>query len=168
MVQCSARSKHSGGQCRRAAMHNKAVCWMHGGTAGRPPTHGRYSKALKSHPELLASYEEMHDDPEIEETKGEIAVLRAYLAEYLEEFGPTLHPKALEVINGFSESISRLVDRRHKQQHGESIVVTIKHLEAFVAQALDTARRVFGGDSAEYRTYVEELSRLYRTAGSGS
>src|SRR5688572_24322052 len=35
MVQCTAKSKQSGQQCRRAAMHGRTVCHMHGGKTPR-------------------------------------------------------------------------------------------------------------------------------------
>lgn len=43
---CHAKSKRSGQQCRNPAMSN-GVCRMHGGNAGRPPTHGRYTNDVK-------------------------------------------------------------------------------------------------------------------------
>jgi hypothetical protein len=41
---CGAHSRRTGQPCRAPAMRN-GRCRMHGGKAGRPPTHGRYTEA---------------------------------------------------------------------------------------------------------------------------
>ena len=43
---CHAKSKRSGQLCKNPAMPN-GVCRMHGGNAGRPPTHGRTTNEIK-------------------------------------------------------------------------------------------------------------------------
>jgi len=42
---CRARCRVSKKPCRQPAMRDRRVCRMHGGAGGRPPTHGRYTKA---------------------------------------------------------------------------------------------------------------------------
>lgn len=42
-ARCSARSKRSGEQCRNRPLTGRGTCRMHGGKAGRPIEHGRYS-----------------------------------------------------------------------------------------------------------------------------
>ncbi len=42
---CGAYARTTGQPCRSPAMRGKARCRMHGGKAGRKPTHGRYTKA---------------------------------------------------------------------------------------------------------------------------
>ena len=67
-------------------MHGKRVCWMHGGAApGAPIRHGRYSKALEGQPHVRENYEIAKNDPHLQETLNEIALLRAKLQWYLEE-----------------------------------------------------------------------------------
>lgn len=41
---CGAHSRRTGQPCRQPAMRN-GRCKMHGGKAGRKPTHGRYTTA---------------------------------------------------------------------------------------------------------------------------
>ncbi len=41
---CGAHCRTTGNPCRNAAMAN-GRCRMHGGKAGRKPTHGRYTRA---------------------------------------------------------------------------------------------------------------------------
>lgn len=43
---CGAKCRRTGQPCRQPAMKN-GRCKMHGGKSGRPPIHGRYSKAAK-------------------------------------------------------------------------------------------------------------------------
>ena len=43
---CHAKSKRSGQRCRNPAMPN-GVCRMHGGNAGRPPTHGNCTNEVR-------------------------------------------------------------------------------------------------------------------------
>lgn len=43
-ARCTARSKRSGVQCRNAPLNGRGTCRMHGGKAGRPIVHGRYSQ----------------------------------------------------------------------------------------------------------------------------
>lgn len=43
-LRCGAHARTTGQPCRGPAMKN-GRCRMHGGKAGRKPTHGRYTKA---------------------------------------------------------------------------------------------------------------------------
>ena len=52
---CRAKSKQSGKRCGQPKVPGREVCRFHGGNAGRPPKHGRYSGKL-------GSYSEMYDD----------------------------------------------------------------------------------------------------------
>jgi len=46
--QCHAKCKATGEQCRKPALHGKAVCQVHGGRGGRPITHGAETRALRA------------------------------------------------------------------------------------------------------------------------
>ena len=46
---CGAHSRRTGQPCRAAAMKGRARCRMHGGRAGRKPTHGRKTNAAIQH-----------------------------------------------------------------------------------------------------------------------
>ena len=41
---CGAHARTTGNPCRGPALRGKRRCRMHGGKAGRKPTHGRYTK----------------------------------------------------------------------------------------------------------------------------
>ena len=65
-MQCHAKSKRSGQQCRRRAVRGRNVCQMHGGVTPRgfalPQTKtGEYSKDVPTR--LIADYERTKDDP---------------------------------------------------------------------------------------------------------
>lgn len=146
-MQCAASSKRTGERCNGKAVSGSDKCRMHGGKgSGRPPIHGRYSQAFQKHPELLAAYEAMRDDPHLEETRNEIALLRALLAQYVERFGSSLlRPDAMGVVQGLAGDITKAVERRHKIEHGEQVTITVRDYEAFVARTLDTAATFFKG-----------------------
>jgi len=44
-LRCGAYARRTGQPCRGPALRGKQRCRMHGGNAGRKPTHGRYTKA---------------------------------------------------------------------------------------------------------------------------
>ena len=62
---CGARAKTTGKPCAAPAMKNKR-CRMHGGQAGRKPTHGRYTNAAiqqrREVRELVSALRAMIDD----------------------------------------------------------------------------------------------------------
>lgn len=87
-MQCSAKSKNSGQQCQRSAMHGTTVCYMHGGkspkgVASPSFTTGRYSKYLPTR--LLDRYHEAESDPALLSLRAEIALLDGRLADLLKK-----------------------------------------------------------------------------------
>lgn len=86
--QCTARSKRSGQQCRKHAMHGRDVCLAHGGKTprGAASPHfktGRYSRSLPGH--LVAAYEQALHDPTLLSLRDEIALSEAMLATLLQQ-----------------------------------------------------------------------------------
>ena len=63
---CCAHARTTGQPCRGPAVRGKARCRMHGARAGRPPTHGRFSKKTietrREVRELLRLVRELIDD----------------------------------------------------------------------------------------------------------
>ena len=160
MAQCLARSKRTGEQCRRYAVKAKTACYMHSGKSpGRPIVHGRYSHALKSHPEFLERYEYHKSDPALMETMNEIALQRALLDRYLTRHGALMDKDFVEQVRAFGETITKLVERRHKINSGQQITITVRHLEAFAARVLETVRTVYGDDE-RYSNLLAKLKGL--------
>ena len=53
--QCGAHCRTTGQPCRSPAMKN-GRCRMHGGKAGRKPTHGRYTKVAREERRALREW----------------------------------------------------------------------------------------------------------------
>ena len=85
-MQCKAKSKQSGEQCKRRVTPGKEVCRMHGGKTptgiALPQTkHGRYSKVLPTR--MLERYNAAITDPELLNLSAEIAVVDSRLSDLL-------------------------------------------------------------------------------------
>jgi hypothetical protein len=86
-MQCQARKKRTGEQCRRRAVAGMRVCTVHGGLTprGAASVHfktGRYSRYLPAR--LLDKYEDAGTDPRLLELREDIALLDARIAQLLE------------------------------------------------------------------------------------
>jgi len=85
-MQCGAKCKATGEQCRRSAVSGRRVCQVHGGATptgyGLPQTrHGRYSRDLPTR--LAGRYREALTDPELISVREEIALVDARTADLL-------------------------------------------------------------------------------------
>lgn len=138
---------------------------MHGAKAGRPPIHARYSADLDKLPALKERYERHKTDPKLMETANEIALARAFLGYLIESHDTEIADEDYPaMVRETIESITKMVERRHKMEHGEQISLTVKNLETFVVRVLDIAKQVFGEDD-RYRTFVAQLGKLYSLEG---
>ncbi len=89
-MQCNAKSKQSGQQCKRHAVVGGTKCNMHGGatlSGIASPTfkHGRYSKHLPLR--LAGRYGEALRDPQLLELRDEVALIGTRLGELVEHLG---------------------------------------------------------------------------------
>lgn len=85
-MQCTAKSKQSGVQCKRSAVAGKTVCAMHGGKTptgfGLPQTRTlQHSRAIPVR--MVAAYEASLNDPEILNLNTSIALIDARIADLL-------------------------------------------------------------------------------------
>lgn len=85
-MQCLAKSKRSGEQCRRQATPGRKVCHIHGGKSLAGPASGtyktgRYSKLLPAR--MAATYLEAAGDPDLLVLREEIALVYARLSDLL-------------------------------------------------------------------------------------
>jgi hypothetical protein len=88
MMQCTARSKRSGEQCKRHAVPGRNVCAMHGGKTpgGIASPHfksGRYSKHLPER--LMERYQQALHDDDLLNLRHEVALVDTRIAELLEQ-----------------------------------------------------------------------------------
>ena len=104
--QCKAKSKRSGNQCNNQAMYNKNVCRMHGGKAGRPPTHGLTSKEL---PAKVAEQRKVLLDNK--EQLLDLEPLIATLKAKLDDKQDTID---LELLSKVIDTTSKVIERHHK------------------------------------------------------
>ena len=86
-MQCTAKSKQSGEQCKRRATPGRNVCAIHGGKTRQGVSsgqfqHGRYSKYLPAR--LLERYEESRSDPDLLGFRDELALTDARLSQVVE------------------------------------------------------------------------------------
>ena len=85
-MQCQAKAKSTGEQCKRRAVAGKLVSTVHGGLtpggiASASYKHGRYSKYLPAR--LAGRYEEAAADPDLLVLRQDIALVDARLADLL-------------------------------------------------------------------------------------
>lgn len=110
-MQCEAKSKQSGNQCKRHAAPGKSVCVMHGGKSlvGVASPQFRSGKFSKYIPErLLERYQEAQDDPDLLALRQEVALIDARLLDLLGRVDTgesgTLWRKAQELLIEFREA----------------------------------------------------------------
>lgn len=85
-MQCTARSKQSGAQCKKDAVSGRTVCHIHGGKslaglASPRLSHGRYSRVLPAR--LSARYEEARQDMALLELRDEIGLVDSRIVDLL-------------------------------------------------------------------------------------
>lgn len=90
-MQCTAKAKSTGKQCRRRAVTGYTVCQVHGAGSpkqGRPggvpkkyKAGGKYSKFLPQR--LVGRFEEMQDDPELRTFDSELALIATRIMDLL-------------------------------------------------------------------------------------
>ena len=140
MPQCQ-RVRVNGEQCRRYAMKGKRTCYLHGGKAGMPPVHGRYSHSLPA--DLRERYEYFKSDPEILSLKPDVALARTFMERFMGgwEPGQVISAETGSELRQWGETISRIAERCHKILYGERYSITVQGLQAFVAQVADVVGR---------------------------
>lgn len=180
-MQCGAKTR-SGGPCKSRAMPN-GRCRMHGGKAGRPITHGRYSKI--SRPRIAELLAEQEQDPDPLNILPEIRLLRALIQDYIERYDkmtsallawhasfgqetetakkPRQVPDILAV-GKFISDIGRLAQTMHRRQQEGSISLAtldrvVEQLGVEVAMALQETLP----DEALRTQVLESIERRWGT-----
>lgn len=149
---CDAKTRN-GGTCKNAPMQN-GRCRMHGGKAGRPATHGRYSSRIPAHIEELA---ETFKEGNPLDVMDELALQRALFTNYLSRFQneaikPTLAD--LDYLNGWLTEITRTVERIYKIRN--STALTAAEV-AFIASRIPEVVAKYIQDRDQQNKFVDEL-----------
>lgn len=86
-------------------------CKLHGGNGGAKPQHGRYSIVKRQ--SLQAKIDQFANDPQAGDLRGELALMRALLQDYLDRFpdGVPLAGEDIRQLFDMMEAIGRLVER---------------------------------------------------------
>jgi hypothetical protein len=148
-MQCKAKSRRSGEQCKRAATTGMEVCHMHGGNSRKAgPMHhsfksGRYSKALDGRT-IQEMYERARADPHLLALTEDIALMVAKQQETLERMGQGETRDAWKAVSGF---LAKARDAVSRGADGEA--------ESF----LGAASEVIDQRLAEERGWVEYAER---------
>lgn len=108
---CTAKAKSTGKRCHNPAVNGRSVCRLHGGNAGRPLIHGRYS--VEHRKSLEEKVQKFLEDPAPGDLTSELALMRALLQDFLGRFpdGVPMPNKAIGHIFGMVEQVSKLVER---------------------------------------------------------
>lgn len=137
MVQCKAKSKQSGEQCRRTAMKGRDVCYMHGGKTPRglalpQTTHGRYSKHLPTR--LAALYQEAQNDEELLNLRDDVALVETRLKELVSRVEQGDAGTAWQGVQGAYRSLKVGMQRKDTVMIHQSLTDLESFIEKGVAE----------------------------------
>ena len=129
---------------------------------GRPPTHGAYSKQARR--DLVQAIQGFREDPDIGHIEGEIAYLKLRLqaltgkAEGPDDDAVLTDPQGGDKGRVLCESISRLVEKRHRMIHGDKCLVSIALVEP-ILKAFDEVIDEQVSDPATRESIRDALER---------
>lgn len=112
---CKAKAKGSGERCKNRVSPGREVCRIHGGAkgSGRPVEHGRYS--VKRRGDLQDKISQFYNDPAAGDLRSELALLRAFLQDYLDRWidsdNPAIAAKMTGNVFEMVDQIGKLVER---------------------------------------------------------
>ncbi len=132
---CTAHTKATGDRCRNMAVTGRTVCRLHGGKAGRPPTHGLY--ALEHQTKLAELHKDLMKLEDPLDLRPELGMLRALVQDWIDRYDQTRealllwsqsfeNPRPItihDVSEGWKilEAISRVVERIEKARSQNAI-----------------------------------------------
>jgi hypothetical protein len=102
---CCAKSKTTQKRCGQRVVPARRVCRYHGGLAGAPPIHGRYSQALGRFRE---AYEQARNDPSLLDLRETLALLDVVVQKSVSRASdadtPAYRKQALEMVGAVEVS----------------------------------------------------------------
>jgi len=167
-------AKTTGQRCKAVAMRGSEVCRMHGGAkgSGRPPKSGLYAFDTGKVSETISeAFQRYLQDPDITLLNEEIALVRAYLENYVATFTPSSsqHPPPLtsefyDTLLGFASRLSRLAKTQAEIEWGPQHLITATQAMVFFNAVMDAVfRHVRDVDTRE--AIVADLQRTTGLAG---
>jgi hypothetical protein len=145
-VQCQAKTKSTGAQCKRWAVEGKAVCRSHGGNNPGPPKQiGRYGKyATQSINEKL---NELYSDVDYKSIKDELILLRALIGD---EFDRAKEAKELTRVDKDGNKIYN--------KHAEIKAYKIIELVREIRQTVESIEKI--ENERQYMLSIKNVERL--------
>jgi hypothetical protein len=120
---------------------------MHGGTSiersiEANTKHGLYARIVPEH--LLANYQEAFGDPQLARLDHEIALLRAYVMEYVSRDRPEtkLTEDRLDILARQVERLGRLVVKHARLRYQEEHVATKAELATWIRMQSEIVREI--------------------------
>ena len=159
---CLRPKRHGDGDCTQPAgmrtdHYGKGGCYLHGGSSGRKPVHGRYAKV--SGQRLRQNFEEFLSEMDASNLMPELAMLGSSLTTAVEKFEENGDLETLEVINKISNSIVTAVQKIHKIN--ERYTSTANSGRLMMLKAVETQKRMleqwFPGDEQNDQRLQEWL-----------
>jgi hypothetical protein len=159
-MQCQAKAKSTGKQCRRHAVISRQVCRVHGGATPRGIASpqfktGRHSRDLPS--QLSKRYREALTDTELLSLRDDIALIDARVTELLETLED--NPSAWKAITELLETRRRLVDSERRRLADLQQMMTAEQAMTMLAVIVDTVKRHVT-DTETLRAITQDVSRL--------
>lgn len=138
-MQCTAKSKRSGVQCKNDAMRGKDKCRMHGGKT--PIKHGIYSKYA---PAMVANkINEARNDVRLTDIREDLALQRALVNNLLERYKDTNAPMGVNdmaPLMTLSDQIGKNIERLNKIENGETYTVKIETVQKTIQQVVEVLK----------------------------
>lgn len=156
IVYCGAKTR-SGTECRRPAGWGtehvgEGRCKLHGGNAGRPIIHGRYSKHLPA--QIRAKVETDTSDPL--DLLPELQVQRALFSEYLNRWQDPVNPPetAIYAMVKWADDIGKMVERIVRMRNESAL--TKAEVAFIVARIPDVVMR-YVDEPVKQQQFIDEL-----------
>jgi len=175
-TKCAAKSKRTGDPCGNYAVHDRTLCYKHGGALdtggdGRPLEHGLYSKYVPD--EWREDYEYFKSDPNHTSSGPELAVAQVAYARYLKNHqGSALSAEMIEVLIGHAERLTRIKERESKRLYQQELIAQV--LSGWLDRAATALREILSArlpaDQAqavaqEFAAKVREIAEVKAAVG---
>jgi hypothetical protein len=170
--QCIARSKRTGKRCQSwTVAEGINVCKYHGGGAYdvvRGEWMGgvnnrdaaRTTSIIKGIPTTIFDAKRLEQSSQFQEINSEIALARALVVTTLNDH-QKVPGKDLGYIVKQLDTITKMVERRHKMEHAPGVSLSKRDLEAFVIKVIALSQEHFAAQQpSAYRAFLYAIRRL--------